>query len=163
VLDGFPRTIAQAQALDRMLDKSGRKIDAVVSLEVPPEVLIERQTGRRSCPKCGTIYHLTQNPPAVTGVCDKDGAALVQLDGAKPAFKGYLSPPFPACLCASINEEVVHGIPSKKRVLKEGDIIKLDFGVVYRGYYGDSARSVPVGKVSDEAKALMEATRESLF
>jgi methionyl aminopeptidase len=69
---------------------------------------------------------------------------------------------FPCCLCASVNYEVVHGIPSKKRKLEPGDLIKLDFGVVFKGYYGDSARSIPVGTVSDEAKALIEATRESL-
>jgi len=85
---------------------------------------------------------------------------LIYKKGAKPAFKGYLG--FPCCLCASVNYEVVHGIPSKKRKLEVGDLIKLDFGVVFKGYYGDSARTIPVGLVTDEAKALMVATRESL-
>src|SRR5690606_17336394 len=80
--------------------------------------------------------------------------------GARPAFKGYLG--FPSCLCASISHEVVHGIPSKKRKLAEGDLMKLDFGVVYRGLFGDSARTVPVGKVSREARALVDATWEAL-
>nr|WP_305036161.1 type I methionyl aminopeptidase [Myxococcus sp. AB025B] len=80
--------------------------------------------------------------------------------GARPAFKGYLG--FPCVLCASINDEVVHGIPSRKRKLVEGDLMKLDFGVSYRGWFGDSARTVPVGKVSAEARSLVETTREAL-
>lgn len=79
---------------------------------------------------------------------------------AKPAFKGYLG--FPAVLCASINCEVVHGIPSKKRKLERGDLVKLDFGVVYKGWYGDSARTVPVGRPSEEAARLLAATQAAL-
>ncbi|MGQ0794478.1 MAG: type I methionyl aminopeptidase [Deltaproteobacteria bacterium] len=80
---------------------------------------------------------------------------------AKPAFKGYKS--YPGSVCFAVNEEVVHGIPSKKKILKEGDIIGLDFGVCMDGYYGDSAITVPVGKVSDEAARLLDATRASLY
>jgi methionyl aminopeptidase len=80
---------------------------------------------------------------------------------AKPAFKGYHGYPF--ALCTSINEEVVHGMPSKKRVLKEGDIIGIDFGVVIDGYYGDSAITVPVGKVSQETERLCRVTRDALY
>src|SRR4051794_24584427 len=100
-------------------------------------------------------------PGVSTWELDALAESLIYKKGAKPAFKGYLG--FPACLCASINEEVVHGIPSKKRVLKEGDLMKLDFGVVYKGYYGDSARTVPVGKVTPEAQKLVDTTRESLM
>ncbi len=78
-----------------------------------------------------------------------------------PAFKGYHG--FPACVCISVNDEVVHGIPSRKKVLNEGDIVGLDFGVSIDGWFGDSARTVPVGKVSEEAKKLIEVTRESLY
>lgn len=78
-----------------------------------------------------------------------------------PAFKGYHG--FPACVCISVNDEVVHGIPSRKRILGEGDIVGLDFGVSYEGWYGDSARTVPVGRVSDDASRLIEVTRESLY
>ena len=99
-------------------------------------------------------------PGISTWELDRIAETLIYKKGAKPAFKGYLG--FPCCLCASVNYEVVHGIPSKKRKLEQGDLIKLDFGVVFKGYYGDSARSIPVGTVSDEAKALIEATRESL-
>lgn len=79
----------------------------------------------------------------------------------RPAFQGYYG--FPYALCCSVNEEVVHGFPSKTRILQEGDIVSFDFGVVYEGFYGDSARTVGVGKVSDEAELLMRVTRESLM
>jgi methionyl aminopeptidase len=100
-------------------------------------------------------------PGVTTWELDQLAEKLIYQKGAKPAFKGYLG--FPCCLCASVNEEVVHGIPSKKKKLVEGDLMKLDFGVVYKGMYGDSARTVPVGKVSDGALALINATRESLY
>lgn len=80
--------------------------------------------------------------------------------GALPAFKGYHG--FPACVCLSVNEEVVHGIPSKKRVLKDGDIIGIDFGVIYEGWFGDSARTVAVGKIRPEAQKLMDVTRNAM-
>ena len=81
--------------------------------------------------------------------------------GAKPAFLGYGG--FPASACISINDEVIHGIPSKKRILREGDIVKIDTGAAYRGYIGDSARTIPVGQVSEEAERLIKATRDSFF
>lgn len=81
--------------------------------------------------------------------------------GAKPAFLGYHG--FPASACISINDEVIHGIPSKNRILREGDIVKIDTGATYHGYVGDSARTIPVGKVSDEAMRLIQATRDSFF
>lgn len=79
----------------------------------------------------------------------------------KPAFKGYHGYPF--ALCTSVNEEVVHGMPSKQRRLKEGDIISLDFGVVSEGYYGDAAITVPVGQIDDSATRLCKVTEESLY
>ena len=81
--------------------------------------------------------------------------------GAVPAFLGYGG--FPASACISVNDEVIHGIPSKKRILMEGDIVKIDTGATYRGYVGDSARTIPVGKVSDEAMKLIEVTRDSFW
>ncbi len=83
---------------------------------------------------------------------------------AVPAFKGYsvAGRVFPRCLCVSINEEIVHGIPSN-RALREGDIVGLDYGVIYEGFYGDSAVTVGVGKVSEEAKRLMEVTERALY
>lgn len=78
-----------------------------------------------------------------------------------PAFKGYHG--FPATVCISVNDEVVHGIPSKKRVLKNGDIVGLDFGVILDGWFGDSARTVAVGAISKEAQQLLTVTQESLM
>ncbi|HEY0095142.1 MAG TPA: adenylate kinase [Archangium sp.] len=83
VLDGFPRTTPQAEALDRMLARLGKKLDGVVSFEVPHEKLIERGSGRRSCPSCGSVYHVYQNPPKRAGYCDKDNTGLVQRDDDK--------------------------------------------------------------------------------
>jgi adenylate kinase len=83
ILDGFPRTIPQAEALERMLAKLGKQLDAVVSLEVPHEKLIERGSGRRSCPTCGSVYHVYQSPPKRAGFCDKDGTGLVQREDDK--------------------------------------------------------------------------------
>ncbi len=99
-------------------------------------------------------------PGVTTFELDRLAERMIAKAKAKPAFKGYHG--FPACLCASVNEEVVHGIPSKKRVLQDGDLMKLDFGVVYKGWFGDSARTVPVGKVSPDDVRLIEVTRESL-
>ena len=81
--------------------------------------------------------------------------------GAKPSFLGYCG--FPGSACISVNDEVIHGIPSQKRILREGDIVKIDVGAFYKGYHGDSARTIPVGKVSDEALKLIETTRNSFF
>ena len=78
VLDGFPRTVVQAQELDKSLLKSGQKIDAVLNLDVDDEVVLKRITGRRSCPQCGGIYHIENMKPVKDGICDKDGAELVQ-------------------------------------------------------------------------------------
>ena len=80
--------------------------------------------------------------------------------GGIPAFKGYQG--FPASICASVNEELVHGIPSASRVLDEGDIVTIDFGASYRGYFGDSAMTYTVGTVSETAKRLLQVTQESL-
>ena len=79
---------------------------------------------------------------------------------AKPAFKGYRG--FPASLCLSINEEVVHGIPSRKKKLKKGDIVSIDFGVCFKNYFGDSAVTLPVGNVSEDVAKLVAVTKESL-
>lgn len=85
---------------------------------------------------------------------------LILKRGAKPAFKGYRG--FPSTLCTSINEEVVHGIPSRRQ-LREGDILSIDLGVFSQGYYGDAAVTVPVGNVSKEAQGLIDTTKRSLF
>src|ERR1044071_6767607 len=103
-------------------------------------------------------------PGVTTLELDRIAEEMTRKRGAVPAFKGYqvAGRTFPASLCVSINEEVVHGIPAT-RALRDGDIVGLDFGVVVDGYYGDAAVTVPVGKVSEKAQHLMDATRESLW
>lgn len=85
----------------------------------------------------------------------------IERSGAKPSFLNYNG--FPASACISINDEVIHGIPSNKRVLQEGDIVKVDVGAFYKGFHGDSARTFPVGKVSAEATKLIEVTEQSFW
>lgn len=99
-------------------------------------------------------------PGVSTLEIDREVEALIRGRKAKPAFKGYRG--FPATICASINEEVVHGIPAPKRRLREGDIIGLDLGAIVEGYYADAAVTLPVGEISDEARRLLDVTRESL-
>jgi methionyl aminopeptidase len=95
-----------------------------------------------------------------TAELDAMAEELVRAAGAEPAFKGYRG--FPATLCASINQEVVHGIPSASRTLRPGDIVSLDMGVKLDGFYGDSAITVPVGEVPERTQELLRVTRESL-
>ncbi len=101
------------------------------------------------------------SPEITTIELEKYTESEIKRRGVKPAFKGYSG--FPCCLCTSINEEVVHGIPSKERILKEGDLLSLDLGVIHEGFYGDSALTIPVGKISREAQDLIDTTRESLL
>lgn len=100
--------------------------------------------------------------PGVTTLdLDRLAEQRVRAAGAVPAFKGYRG--YPATLCASVNEEVVHGIPSAERRLNEGDIVSLDMGVLVDGYYGDSAVTVGVGRISEEAARLLKVTEEALY
>ncbi len=86
---------------------------------------------------------------------------LCEKKGVKPAFKGYRG--YPYALCVSINEEIVHGMPRKDKVLKEGDIVSFDFGVIYEDYFGDAALTVGVGKISEEAEKLIRVTERALY
>ena len=98
---------------------------------------------------------------ATTADLDRIAEELTLKKKARPAFKGYRG--FPASICISINEEVVHGIPSTRRVLKFGDVVGLDFGVIYDGYYGDSAMTVPIGDISPELEQLLKITEQCLY
>ena len=89
------------------------------------------------------------------------GDKLIRSYGCVPNFLNYNG--YPASICVSVNDEVVHGIPSKERILREGDIVSLDAGLIYKGYHSDAARTYPVGKVSSEAVRLIEVTRQSFF
>ena len=107
----------------------------------------------------------------LAGEAVREGVTTAQLDriirnhieksGAKPSFLGYGG--FPASACISVNDEVIHGIPSPKKILKEGDIVKIDVGAYIGGFHGDSARTFAVGKISSEAQLLIDATRDSFF
>lgn len=99
--------------------------------------------------------------PGVTTIeLDRIAEKYIRAQGCTPGFKGYGG--FPSSICASVNDEIIHGFPDN-RVLKEGDIISVDVGAVYKGYNGDAARTFPVGKVSEEAQRLIDVTRESFF
>ncbi len=107
----------------------------------------------------------------IAGEAIKEGVSTYELDsivrahiekqGARPSFLGYGG--FPGSACISINDEVIHGIPSKKRILREGDLVKVDVGAFYRGFHGDAARTFAVGNVTEEAKKLIEVTKQSFY
>lgn len=99
-------------------------------------------------------------PGLRTGDLEEFAERFIARNGVRSAFKGYMG--YPAHLCASINEEVVHGIPSMDRTLREGDILSVDFGIQREGYYGDSAMTFPVGEVDDLSRRLLDATQRSL-
>lgn len=100
-------------------------------------------------------------PGVTTGDLDALAEKLIVDAGATPAFKGYHG--YPATICASVNDEVIHGIPSGRRVLNEGDIISIDVGAQLNGYFGDSAITLPVGRISEAAATLLRVTEESLY
>ncbi len=125
----------------------------------PWEIDLMRDAGRIVAEGLELLMGLAK-PGVSTGELDRAFEELVCSRGAVPTFKGYRG--FTASICASINEEVVHGIPSFRRILKEGDILSVDCGATYKGYVGDSAVTVPIGKVGERADRLMRVTRESL-
>ena len=92
---------------------------------------------------------------------DRLGEEMIRSFGCIPSFKNYCG--YPASICVSVNDEVVHGIPTDKRIIQEGDIVSLDAGVIYKGYHSDAARTVAVGEISQEARLLIERTRQSFF
>jgi methionyl aminopeptidase len=106
-------------------------------------------------------------PGITTWAIDKKVEEMIREKGARPAFKGYkprfASEPYRFATCVSVNEEVVHGLPSKKRVLKEGDIVSVDVGVLYKGYYSDAAYTYSVGEVEERIKLLLEVTKSALY
>ncbi|MCZ6746571.1 MAG: type I methionyl aminopeptidase, partial [Acidobacteria bacterium] len=99
-------------------------------------------------------------PGVSTGDLDDHAHERIRQEGVRSAFLGYRD--FPKVLCASVNEEIVHGIPSSRKILKEGDIVGLDFGVVVEGFFGDSAITVPVGAIPAETQKLLDVTEDSL-
>jgi methionyl aminopeptidase len=131
-----------------------------ITLKSPDEIALMHQANRI----VAGVHNLLRDHVAegvTTHKLDKLAEEYCRDHGAVPAFKGYKG--FPASLCASVNEEVVHGIPSKKKHLRNGDIISLDFGTLYKGFYGDAAVTVAVGKIPDKVQQLLDVTYEALM
>jgi len=139
-------------------DKSDQNIK-LMRVKKPEEILLMQEANQIVAETLSMLEKIVE-PGLTTWDLDKISEDLCLKRKAVPAFKGYRG--YPSSLCVSINEEVVHGIPSKKRKLKKGDIISVDFGVKFKGFYGDSAVTIGVGKVDSERVRLMEVTRESL-
>lgn len=131
----------------------------MVTVKESWEIDVMRQAGQIVARGLKMLREMVK-PGITTADLDAAYEAHVRDCGAIPTFKGYHG--FPATVCTSLNEEVVHGIPSKKVVLKEGDLLKLDAGATYKGYVGDAAITVGVGQISDKALRLLDATREAL-
>jgi methionyl aminopeptidase len=134
-------------------------ISAMVIIKSPREI----EQLKRSNAMVAEVFEKLRGmivPGMTTKELDQVAEEYILLKGARPAFKGYRG--FPATLCISINDEVVHGIPGQRR-LEEGDIVSLDVGVNYIGYFGDAAITLPVGEVDPEAKRLLEVTKKALY
>lgn len=131
-----------------------------VSVKSQREIEIMKEAGKI----LGTVLNdlcKEIKPGMSTHRVDQLGEEMIRSYGCVPSFLGYGG--FPASICVSVNEEVVHGIPSKKKILKEGDIVSLDAGVIHKGYHSDAARTVGVGEISPEAAKLIEVTKQSFF
>ncbi|UCE84175.1 MAG: type I methionyl aminopeptidase [Deltaproteobacteria bacterium] len=132
----------------------------MIHLKSPREIQVMRDANRIVAEILAELREQI-TPGISTMELNEIGESLAAKRNARPAFKGFNG--FPYALCASINEEVVHGMPSLKRILREGDIISLDFGVVHKDFYGDAAITVPVGQVDDMSRELIQATEEALY
>lgn len=131
-----------------------------VTIKTPREIELMREAGKILAEVHNELGKIIK-PGISTLEIDKVGEKLIRSFGCEPSFLNYNG--YPASICVSVNEEVVHGIPSAKRILKEGDIVSLDAGVIYRGYHSDAARTHAVGNVSAEAAKLIEVTQQSFF
>ncbi|HNV62633.1 MAG TPA: type I methionyl aminopeptidase [Candidatus Cloacimonas acidaminovorans] len=136
----------------------------MIYIKTPAEI----EKMRKSCRIIGELLDALETiirPGISTLEIDKFAEDFIGSRGGKPSFKGYRVdglPPFPGSICASVNEQIVHGIPSAKKILQDGDIIGIDVGVVLDGYNGDAARTYRVGKISAEAEELLQVTKEAL-
>ncbi|MBQ9766018.1 MAG: type I methionyl aminopeptidase [Lachnospiraceae bacterium] len=131
-----------------------------ISIKSEREIELMREAGR--------ILKITHDelakavrPGISTFELNRIGEEVIRSYGCIPSFLNYEG--YPASICVSVNDEVVHGIPSKKRILQEGDIVSLDAGVIYKGYHSDAARTHAVGQISDEAAKLIEVTKQAFF
>lgn len=131
-----------------------------VTIKRPGEIELMREAGRILAQVHDELGRIVR-PGISTYEIDREGEKIIRDFGCIPSFLNYNG--YPASICVSINEEVVHGIPSRKRILKDGDIVSLDAGVIYRGYHSDAARTHGVGNIRPEAAKLIEVTRQSFF
>ncbi len=132
----------------------------MISLKTPEQLRLMREAGRITAETLLYVGEIIREG-MTTLELDRQIRQFIERHGATPSFLGYNG--FPGSACISLNDEVIHGIPSKKRIIREGDLVKVDVGACWRGYHGDSARTYPIGKVSEEAQRLLEHTRESFF
>lgn len=131
-----------------------------ISMKSEREIALMREAGKILAQVHDELEQFVR-PGISTKDIDKKGEELIRSFGCIPSFLNYNG--YPASICVSINEEVVHGIPSPKRILKEGDIVSLDAGVIYNGYHSDAARTHAVGEISSEARKLIDVTKNSFF
>ncbi len=131
-----------------------------VTIKSPRELDIMREAGKILA-KVHAGLEKELKPGMTTFEIDRIGEEMIRSYGCIPSFKNYNG--YPASVCVSINEEVVHGIPSKKRIIEDGDIVSLDIGVLHRGYHSDAARTHAVGEVPQAVQLLIERTRQSFF
>lgn len=132
----------------------------MIVLKTERELKLMREAGRISAGALKVAGEAVE-PGISTAEIDRIAEKYILSQGARPNFKGYNG--FPATACISINDQVIHGIPSKKQIVKEGDIVSIDLGAVFEGYHGDNAATFAAGDVSPEAQRLMDVTRESLY
>ena len=131
-----------------------------VSIKSQREIELMREAGKFLAKTHEELAKIIR-PGISTLDIDKAGEEIIRSFGCIPSFLNYEG--YPASICVSVNDEVVHGIPKKNRILKDGDIVSLDAGLIYKGYHSDAARTWAVGEISDEAKALIKVTEESFF
>lgn len=131
-----------------------------VTIKSAREIELMRQAGKILA-KVHEDLAAELKPGMSTLDIDRLGEEMIRSFGCEPSFKNYQG--YPASICVSVNEEVVHGIPSKDRILQEGDIVSLDAGVIYKGYHSDAARTHGIGQISEEAEMLIQRTKQSFF
>jgi len=134
--------------------------NAMITIKTEDEIVLMRESCRRLAIVHDELAEIIK-PGISTLYIDQYGEELISKMGGIPNFKNYNG--YPASICVSVNDEVVHGIPRADRILKEGDIVSLDAGLIYKGYHSDAARTYPVGEASPEALALIAATKKSFF
>ena len=131
-----------------------------VTIKSSQEIELMRQAGKILA-KVHEGLKKELKPGMSTLDIDRIGEEMIRSFGCEPSFKNYQG--YPASVCVSINEEVVHGIPRKDRIIEEGDIVSLDTGVIYKGYQSDAARTIAIGEISKEAQQLIDVTKQSFF